>query len=74
MGLFREILNSNDIYGYFAHLNLDKKDDAHHTLCGGLFSIIAKMSLILYVVLRTTILLNGTGDFNSSQAKLLDEK
>ena len=73
MGLLGEVLHVNDMYGYYAHLNLNKKHDAHNTHCGGFFSIIAKMCIIGFIILRLQIMFRGHGDENSSQTYLLTE-
>ena len=69
MGLLREVLHVNDMYGYYAHLNLTGHD-SHITLCGGFFSIMAKICIIGFLVLRLQIMFGGQGDENSSENQI----
>jgi len=70
MGIFRDLLLFNDSFGYYVNLNLDKKD-SHNTVCGGIISILTKLTLCAFLYLRLEMMFTGGGDDNSSQVRLL---
>ena len=45
-------IKQNDMFGHSIKLNYNLKGDSHHTLIGGLFSILVRLCLALYVLMN----------------------
>ena len=56
MPIFKNLykwLRSQDVFGHPVTLNFNKKGDAHQTGCGGFFSLIMNVTLLVYLASNT---------------------
>lgn len=73
MGLLREFIENNDLFGHQLNLNLNRVGGSHKTIFGGIISIIFKLVVSYYIFNRiSTLTTEGAGDKNSTQDMLLD--
>jgi hypothetical protein len=61
----------HDMYGHTININFDKKGDTHNTVIGGCFSLIIKISMLVYISLNLKKLILSEGDELGAEEFLL---
>ena len=68
---FRNFIKTHDMFGHTVVLNFDKKGDTHTTFVGGLFTIIIRIIISVYVFLKFKTLILSEDDNNITVDTLL---
>ena len=62
MSSFQTYIKTHDLFGHKIELNFNKKGSSHNTLIGGVFSILIKMVMLIYIYLLVKKLVNNEDD------------
>ena len=68
---FRKFIKDHDMFGHTVVLNFNEKGDTHNTFVGGLFTILIRLTITIYVFLKFKILINSEGDSDVTVENLL---
>ena len=60
------------MFGHTIRLNFRQKGDSHNTIIGGIFSIIVKLALVLYVALNVKKMLMHEDDKYLTETGVFD--
>jgi hypothetical protein len=67
----RDFLVNHDLFGHLITFNFDGKGDKHKTLIGGIFSVLVKMMMAVYIYVRVAkLLFRNDPDIITSDALL----
>ena len=72
MGKYKRGFIRHDMFGHVINLNFNKNGNSHGSFIGGVFSVIIKLMLLLYVFLIVKMWLLNEGDTNFSQTDVVD--
>ena len=67
MASLKKLIKNQDYFGQLVSLNFNKKGSRFNTTFGGLVSIMVKMMVIWYLVVKVSVFLTTSNNVYSSQ-------
>lgn len=68
----KRVVRSQDMFGHTIHMNYNRQGPTHNNVIGGVVSIVIKIALLVFAVVRITKLVTFGDDEYSSTNGLMD--